>query len=61
VWFVAVAWIWIDFLATFDSGLLTFLAGAEIDPASFKKHLKPSLISSIAKQRNRAREKAHGA
>ena len=23
---------WIDFLATFGSGLLTFLAGAEIDP-----------------------------
>ena len=24
--------------------MLTFLAGAEIDPASFRKHLKPSLI-----------------
>ena len=34
---------WIDFLASFGSVLLTFLAGAEIDPASFKKHLKPSL------------------
>ncbi len=35
---------WIDFLATFGSGLLTFLAGAEIDPDSLRKHLKPSLI-----------------
>jgi Kef-type K+ transport system membrane component KefB len=34
---------WIDFLATFGSGLLTFLAGAEIDPTSLRKHLKPSL------------------
>jgi Kef-type K+ transport system membrane component KefB len=34
---------WIDFLATFGSGLLTFLAGAEIDPESLRKHLKPSL------------------
>lgn len=35
---------WIDFLATFGSGLLTFLAGAEIDPESLRKHLKPSLM-----------------
>lgn len=35
---------WIDFLASFGSVLLTFLAGAEIDPASFRKHLKPSLV-----------------
>ena len=34
---------WIDFLATFGSGLLTFLAGAEIDPDSLRRHLKPSL------------------
>lgn len=34
---------WIDFLASFGSILLTFLAGAEIDPVSFRKHLKPSL------------------
>jgi Kef-type K+ transport system membrane component KefB len=34
---------WIDFLATFGAGLLTFLAGAEIDPASLRRHLKPSL------------------
>jgi Kef-type K+ transport system membrane component KefB len=35
---------WIDVLAAFGSMMLTFLAGAEIDPASFRKHLKPSLI-----------------
>jgi Kef-type K+ transport system membrane component KefB len=40
---------WIDFLATFGSGLLTFLAGAEIDPESLRRHLKPSLaIGTIA-------------
>jgi len=30
---------WIDFLALFGSVLLTFLAGAEIDPGSLKRHL----------------------
>lgn len=35
---------WIDFLATFGSGLLTFLAGAEIDPDAFRRHLRPSLV-----------------
>jgi|UniRef100_A0A7C3Z1Q1 Kef-type K+ transport system membrane component KefB len=35
---------WIDVLASFGSMMLTFLAGAEIDPASFRKHLKPSLV-----------------
>ncbi len=35
---------WIDVLAAFGSMMLTFLAGAEIDPVSFRKHLKPSLI-----------------
>jgi len=34
---------WIDFLATFGAVLLTFLAGAEIDPASLKRHLRPAL------------------
>jgi Kef-type K+ transport system membrane component KefB len=34
---------WIDFLATFGAGLLTFLAGAEIDPDSLRRHLKVSL------------------
>jgi Kef-type K+ transport system membrane component KefB len=35
---------WIDFLAGFGSVLLTFLAGAEIEPESFRRHLKPSLL-----------------
>lgn len=40
---------WIDFLATFGSGLLTFLAGAEIEPESLKRHLKPTLaIGTVA-------------
>ncbi len=39
---------WIDFLASFGSVLLTFLAGAEIDPDSLRKHLKASLAIGIA-------------
>jgi Kef-type K+ transport system membrane component KefB len=35
---------WIDFLAAFGAILLTFLAGAEIDPASLRRHLRPSLV-----------------
>jgi Kef-type K+ transport system membrane component KefB len=34
---------WINFLAGFGAILLTFMAGAEIDPESLRKHLKPSL------------------
>lgn len=34
---------WIDFLAGFGSVLLTFLAGAEIDPRSLRRFLAPSL------------------
>jgi Kef-type K+ transport system membrane component KefB len=34
---------WIDFLASFGAVLLTFLAGAEIDPVSFRQNLKGSL------------------
>jgi len=34
---------WIDFLAGFGSVLLTFLAGAEIDPPAFRRFLVPSL------------------
>jgi Kef-type K+ transport system membrane component KefB len=34
---------WINFLASFGSVLLTFLAGAEIDPKSFRRFLVPSL------------------
>ena len=39
---------WITFLATFGAGLLTFLAGAEIDPASLRSHLKAALIIGFA-------------
>jgi Kef-type K+ transport system membrane component KefB len=35
---------WIDFLASFGSGLLTFLAGAEIEPDALRRHLKPTLV-----------------
>jgi Kef-type K+ transport system membrane component KefB len=38
---------WIDFLAMLGSGVLTFLAGAEIDPASLKANFKASLIIGI--------------
>jgi Kef-type K+ transport system membrane component KefB len=38
---------WIDFLASFGSGLLTFLAGAEIDPAALRRHLKASLSIGV--------------
>ena len=34
---------WIDFLASFGSVLLTFLAGAEIEPSALRKHWKPAL------------------
>lgn len=34
---------WIDFLAGFGSIVLTFLAGAEIEPEALRKHLRPSL------------------
>jgi len=34
---------WINFLATFGAVLLTFLAGAEIDPQSLRAHLRASL------------------
>ncbi|MGD1006360.1 MAG: cation:proton antiporter [Ignavibacteriaceae bacterium] len=35
---------WINFLAMLGSGVLTFLAGAEIDPVSLKAHIKASFI-----------------
>ncbi len=38
---------WIDFLAGFGSVLLTFLAGAEIDPQSFRRHLKASVAIGV--------------
>lgn len=39
---------WIDFLASVGSILLTFLAGAEIDPVSLRRHLKASLSIGCA-------------
>lgn len=40
---------WINFLAMLGSGVLTFLAGAEIDPASLKSNIKASFtIGSIS-------------
>ncbi len=38
---------WIDFLAMLGSGVLTFLAGAEIDPASLKAHIRTSFAIGI--------------
>lgn len=38
---------WINFLATFGAGLLTFLAGAEIDPISLKTHWRPAITIGL--------------
>jgi Kef-type K+ transport system membrane component KefB len=38
---------WIDFLAMLGSGVLTFLAGAEIDPQSLRSNLKTSMTLGI--------------
>ncbi len=38
---------WISFLATFGAVLLTFLAGAEIDPESLRSHLKQSMAIGV--------------
>src|SRR5688572_21911548 len=35
---------WMDFLASFGSILLTFLAGAEVDPRIMQEKLRPSLL-----------------
>jgi len=39
---------WINALAGIGAVVLTFLAGAEIDPESLRRHLKPSLAIGIA-------------
>jgi Kef-type K+ transport system membrane component KefB len=39
---------WIDFVAGFGSILLTFLAGAEIDPGVLRKQLVPSTVLGAA-------------
>jgi len=38
---------WINSLAGFGSVLLTFLAGAEIDPVSFRRHFKASMSIGV--------------
>src|SRR5271157_80219 len=38
---------WTNFLALLGSGVLTFLAGAEIDPVSLRAHLRVSLTIGI--------------
>ena len=39
---------WIDFLASFGAVLLTFLAGAEIDPVSLRRDIKVRPIGGLA-------------
>lgn len=39
---------WINTFASFGAVLLTFLAGAEIEPEALRRHLKPSLAIGIA-------------
>jgi len=39
---------WINALASFGAVVLTFLAGAEIEPDAFRRHLKPSLVIGLA-------------
>jgi len=38
---------WIDFLAMFGAGLLTFLAGAEIDPDSMRRHARVAVTVGV--------------
>src|SRR5213595_2621834 len=38
---------WINFLALLGSGVLTFLAGAEIDPRSLKSNLRASALIGV--------------
>ena len=38
---------WTNFLATLGSGVLTFLAGAEIDPASLRANLRASMSIGV--------------
>jgi len=39
---------WINFLAMLGSGVLTFLAGAEIDPVSLKSNIKASMAIGVS-------------
>ena len=38
---------WTNFLAMLGSGVLTFLAGAEIDPASLRANLRASMSMGV--------------
>ncbi|TAK39650.1 MAG: hypothetical protein EPO28_10650 [Saprospiraceae bacterium] len=38
---------WINFLAMLGSGVITFLAGAEIDPTSLRAHIRPALTIGV--------------
>jgi Kef-type K+ transport system membrane component KefB len=38
---------WINFLAMLGSSVITFFAGAEIDPVSLKANLRPGLVIGI--------------
>src|ERR1035437_2135132 len=38
---------WINFLAMLGSGVLTFLAGAEIDPVSLRANLRASMVIGV--------------
>ena len=38
---------WINFLALLGSGVLTFLAGAEIDPTSLKTNIRTSGVIGV--------------
>lgn len=38
---------WINFLAMLGSGVITFLAGAEIDPVSLRQHIKPAMVIGV--------------
>jgi Kef-type K+ transport system membrane component KefB len=39
---------WVDYLAVLGAVMLTFLAGAEVDPAALRKHLVPSFAIGLA-------------
>src|SRR5471032_1344844 len=39
--------VWIDFIAGFGSIMLTFLAGAEINPTNFKRNWRPAVTVGL--------------
>src|SRR5437763_5425228 len=50
IWFIAAVWMglaWTNFLALLGSGVLTFLAGAEIDPISLKTNWRASVLIGV--------------